>query len=260
MCIKCWLNTRIACNFITLEIIKLLLFDSDEKIAGYQMCCHTHVYSIIQQLKEGSKKLFGCVLFACSHTDDWFWGKKEHSLFWRLPVGIIHSTVNETCLPQEKKGTINSGLPSEIWICILMFPCPKSERIDLAKQLLLCYNSGESQAVYLAAGLWGEVVIILGRNMHWKAKSLHIAQQGKHSTIRGHHCCVQREAESICCSWKIACLLFPVGCGGQVLPVWCPSFCLFQWLWQNFQQTLPEYYLGSCLGAGKRLLNQNSFY
>lgn len=91
-----------------------------------------------------------------------------------------------------------------------MFRCPKSERIDQAKQLLLCYSSGESQAIYFAAGLWGEV-IILSRNTHWKAKSLHIAQQEKHSTIRGHHCCVQREAENIYCSWKIGCLLFPVG-------------------------------------------------
>lgn len=58
-----------------------------------------------------------------------------------------------------------------------MFPCPKSERIDQAKQLLLCYSSGESQAVYLAAGLWGEVVIILSRNIHWKAKSLYISRR-----------------------------------------------------------------------------------
>lgn len=124
-----------------------------------------------------------------------------------------------------------------------MFPCPKSERIDQAKQLLLWHNSGESQAVYWATGLWGEVVIIVSRNKHWKTKSLHIAQQEKHSTIRGHHCCMQREAESICCSWRIGCLLFPVGCGEQVLTVWCPSFCLFQCLaqlWQNFQQTLLE--------------------
>lgn len=72
-----------------------------------------------------------------------------------------------------------------------------------------------------------------------------------------------KEKQSICCSWKIECLLFPMGCGEWVLTVWCPSFFLFQWLaqlWQNFQQTLPEQYLGNFLGADKRLLNQNSFY
>lgn len=100
-----------------------------------------------------------------------------------------------------------------------MFLCPKSERIDQAKQLLLCYSSGGSQAVYSAAGLWGEVLIILSRNMHWKAKSLHMAQQEKHSTIRGHHCCVWREQSKVCCSWKIGRLLFPVGCGERVLTV-----------------------------------------
>lgn len=93
-----------------------------------------------------------------------------------------------------------------------MFPCPKSGRIDQAEQLLLCYSSGESQAVYFTAGLWGKVVIILSRNMHWKAKSLHTAQQEKHSTIRGHHCCMQRKAETICCSWKmdVCCSLWAV--------------------------------------------------
>lgn len=177
-------------------------------------CAATHMCAALSSSwRKASKKLFGHVLFACSHTDDWFWGKKEQPLFWRLPAGIFHSTVTETCFCKivalRKKGvTLNSGLRSGIWICILMFPCTTSERIDQSKQLLLCYSSCESQAVYFAAGLWGKVVIILSRNMHWKAKPLHTAQQErKRSTIRGHHCCMQREAESavaekldVCCS------------------------------------------------------------
>lgn len=178
-------------------------------------CAATHVCSIMQQLKEGFKEAVRACAACLLTYNDWFWGKKEHPLLWRLPAGIIYSTVTETCFckivsVRKKRVALNSGLRSGIWICILMFPCPKSRRIDQAKQLLLCYSSGESQAIYFAAGLWGEV-IILSRNMHWKAKSLHIAQQEKHSTVRGHHCCMQREAESSCCSWKIGCLLFPVG-------------------------------------------------
>lgn len=96
-----------------------------------------------------------------------------------------------------------------------MFLCPKSERIDQAKQLLLCYSAGGSQAVHSAAGLWGEV-LILSRNMHRKAKSLHIAQQEKHSTIRGHHCCMQREAEYLL---QLKNWMFAVPCGEWVLTV-----------------------------------------
>lgn len=158
-------------------------------------CAATHMCAALSSSwRKALKKLFRLVLFAWSHIDDWFWGKKEHSLFWRLPAGIIYSTVTETCFCKtvslrKKRDTLNSGPRSGIWICILIFPCPKSERIDQAKQLILGYSSGESQAVYFAAGLWGEVVIILSRNMHWKAKS-RIAQQERHSTVRGHHCCM----------------------------------------------------------------------
>lgn len=101
-----------------------------------------------------------------------------------------------------------------------------SERIDQAKQLLLCYSSCASQAVYFAAGLWGKVVIILSRNMHWKAKPLHIAQQEKkHSTIRGHHCCVQREAESaVAQKLNVCCSLWAVGSRCSLCGVH-PSVC-----------------------------------
>lgn len=62
----------------------------------------------------------------------------------------------------------------------------------------------------------GWILIILSRNMHWKAKSLHIAQQEKHSTIRGHHCCVQREAEYLL---QLKNWMFAVPCGESVLTV-----------------------------------------
>lgn len=170
MHIKCWLYSRIVCNFITLEIIKLLLFDSDEEIAGYQVCYHTRVQHY-PAAEEGLKEAVWAWVF-CLLTYRWLvLGEKGTCSILKTSCRDFSQHCNWNLLlwdslPQEKRVTLNSGLRSGIWICILMFPCAKSERIDQAKQLLLCYGSGESQAVYFAAGLWGEVIIILSRNMH----------------------------------------------------------------------------------------------
>lgn len=171
----------------------------------------------------------------------------SRALFWKLSAEIIHTSVTEICFCKtvclrKKRVTLNPGLRSGICISVLMLPGTKSERIKQPKKLLLCYSSSKPEAVY-SGGLWEWIVINLSRNIHRKAKLLHIAQQKKYSTIRGHHCYVQNWVmKSICSSWKnwlFAVKLWDVESGCSV---WCPSFYLFQRLaelWQNFQQTPP---------------------
>lgn len=168
-----------------------------------------------------------------------------HLLFWRFFTVIIHTSVTDICFCQivylRKKVTLNPGLRSGICISILVLPCTKSERIKQAEELLLCYSSSKPQTIYSTGGLWEGVVINLSRSIHWKAKSLHILQQKKYSTVRGHHCCMQNSVKSICSSWRnlpVCCGMYGAGVHSVV------SVLLRVSLWQNFQQSPLEGYLG----------------
>lgn len=60
---------------------------------------------------------------------------------------------------------------------------------------------------------------------------------------------------------KLAVCCEAVGCGGVgVHSVVSILFQRLAELWQNFQQTPPEQYLGKSLGADKRLQNLSAFH